>query len=208
MYVGEGSVTDLIDWFRQSSDARFLGLFAAGDATFDKFLDDVIKQSETIDVILGSQIDLFLVGGNQTITVADPGKELTIKASPLTAIRQHVNEGFRPQITHPQITHVSQINLQAPQVKKKIKKATTLSTHEFSKLLDLEVDDLPGLVLIGSHLSENFVLKIRGATDAEFIIEFFRSVRKALEKIERSSSTGRHITNTFCQTGRRIASKD
>jgi hypothetical protein len=58
MYVGEGKVTDIIEWFRNNSSARLLGVFVGGSPKYDKFINDVLRKSLAIDVISGSKIDL------------------------------------------------------------------------------------------------------------------------------------------------------
>jgi hypothetical protein len=187
MYVGEGSVRDIIDWFRRNSRATLLGFFVAGDKQFDKFLDDVVRSGQVMDLVLGSKIDLFLFGGNEKLTISDYSKEVTVNAVPLKQLEQVSDE--KGDAGLPVIHHISQINKSLANTRKKIIQATALATHDIADLLKLSADDLPSLILMGRGKDQRLILRTRGHADAEFVIEFLRALRKVLESMDEIKST-------------------
>jgi hypothetical protein len=199
MYVGEGSVDDLIDWFRRNSDARLLGLFAAGHSQFDKFLDDVLAKSSTIDVVLGSQIDLILFGSVPQIEIQTPSRKVIIPAKALNSLRQRKPGGFDDEDSStpiPVIRHVSDVDVSKLAVKKKIKRGTTLATHELTEILKITADDLPALILLSRATTDRLVLRMRGAADAEFVIDFLRTVSTSLQRMENAEESGDLLRRT------------
>src|SRR5262249_17681053 len=184
MYVGEGDAEDIIEWFKGNSLAEWLGFFVAGDRQYNRLLNDVLAHGAVFDVVSGSHIDLFLFGGGQRINIVGAARDVRVDATPLTELRQDEDRW-------PNIKHIGEINSSAIRVKQ-MTKASTEATHGIAEILGLEVDDLPSLVLIRKNFDFNtkepkLVLRTRGQADAEFLIEFIRSMRRVMERRDRAA---------------------
>ena len=161
MWVASNDVEEVIDWFFRHSKAHFLGLFVAGDPKFGKFLKDVLSQRQTIDIISGHAIDLVLFS-------PEPIGEDPIFGS--------------------SIQHIGNLKKWTPSFSGKVADATAMSTNDIATALRLQIDDLPGLVLMrrrapGDDYNANrLVLRLRGAHDVEFIIAFLREFRRSVER--------------------------
>ncbi len=166
MWVASNDVEKVIDWFYRRSSARFLGVFVAGDRNFDSLLRSVVASRQTFDVILGPCIDLVLFS----------------------------NAEFESEQNIP-VRHISNLSKWTPQRTRGISNATFMSTNDIASSLKLGIDDLPGLVLLRKRDgrrddgSERLVLSLRGATDVDFLVDFFRAFRKSLERVETARST-------------------
>ena len=75
MYISDGSLTSLLSWFerpvRQGYSGlyrvhsfRFLCLLVAGHLNDSKFFQDVFDHQETLDVISGTEVAVFLFAKN------------------------------------------------------------------------------------------------------------------------------------------------
>jgi len=72
-----------------------------------------------------------------------------------------------------------------------------MSTNDIASAMKLGIDDLPSLVLLRRQARRwdpeevsRLTLKLRGAADIDFLIEFFRAFRKSLERLQRARSEG------------------
>jgi hypothetical protein len=179
MLITDGSISDVITWFNAYSNARLLGLFVAGDSTFNKFLKDVLVKSASIDIVSGSQIDLVLFNGNneiEPIYIKRAGaEEIKLKATPLTKLDE------RPtKLPSGLLYHISNIKRSAVDLNNIIKNTTTAS-HDVIGELDLSVDDIPCLVIIGKWERQKVTVSIKNQTDADFVIELIRAIRAFLD---------------------------
>jgi hypothetical protein len=180
MFVGEGDAEDVIEWFKNNSRASWLGFFVAGDQQYNKLINDILAHGVVFDVISGSDIDLFLFGGGRKIKFHGGGRDVMVDAAALTILSQNEDHYW------PVIEHIGETNRSAAGVKRIIK-ASTLATHRLVEILGVDVDDLPSLVLIGRDFDfqtkePKLVLRTRGHADAEFLIEFLRSIRRINER--------------------------
>jgi hypothetical protein len=185
MYVGEGDAKDVIEWFKHNSYAGLAGFFVAGDQQYNKLINDVLANGAVFDIISGSGVDLFLFEGGQKINFQGGGRDVMVKVDALTALSQNEDHYW------PVIEHIGEINKSAASVKRIIK-ASTLATHRLVEILGLDVDDLPSLTLIGRDFDfetkePKLVLRTRGHADAEFLIEFLRSIRGINERSRKAA---------------------
>lgn len=170
MWIATNDVERVVDWFYKRSDAHFLGVFVAGDRKFDSILKAVIANRQTIDIITGPCIDVVL------FSTAD----LTLRGA-----------------GDPPIRHISNLTKWTPTFTREIANATTMSTNDIASAMKLGIDDLPSLVLLRRQARRwdpeevsRLTLKLRGAADIDFLIEFFRAFRKSLERLQRARSEG------------------
>jgi hypothetical protein len=173
MWVASNDVEQVVDWFYRQSRAHFLGVFVAGDRKFDALLQAVIANRRTIDVITGPCIDMVLFSTG----------EFTPEGGANTPIK-----------------HISALTKWTPQLARNISNAVVMSTHEIASAMNLGIDDLPSLVLLkrGARSrnpeSNRLVLRLRGAADIEFLIEFLRAFRKSLERIDETRLAGLRLS--------------
>lgn len=184
MRVGVGDAGDVIDWFKANSRAEWLGFFVAGDQKYNRLLNEVLAQGDVFDVISGYDIDLLLFGTGGKIGLLGEGTDISVDATPLTELKQ----GYAPI----KISNINEINRSAVGVKQ-ITKASVAASHRIVELLGLGVDDLPSLAFIRKDFDRRekgpkLVLPTRGQADAEFLIEFVRSMRRVLEKHRKADS--------------------
>lgn len=65
MYIGKGSIENVLEWFqRPETTERLLCLFVAGELTDPTFFGELVDNKETIDVLSGSEIAIFLFTRN------------------------------------------------------------------------------------------------------------------------------------------------
>ena len=185
MYVGEGNVTDIIEWFRSNSSARWLGFLVGGSAQYDKFINDVLRRGLAIDVISGSKIDIFLFGAGQRVNFRfGNSRDATVSALPLTELHQYSDSNPERRV----ITHISEVNRSAIEYRK-IANASALASTEIKEVLKLGTDQLPCLALLRKFDEEKLVLRTRDQADAEFIIEFLRALNVSLEHFDQAKAT-------------------
>jgi hypothetical protein len=184
MYVGEGSVIDIINWFRSNSSARWLGFFVGGSVKYDKFINDVLRKGLALDVISGSKIDLFLFGVGQRMNFRlGNSRDATISALPLTELHQQEDNDFERVF----IKHISEVNRSAIE-SRKIVNASAVASTEVKEMLTLGTDEVPCLVLLRKFDDEKLVLRTRDQAEAEFIIEFLRALNVSLERFDRAQA--------------------
>lgn len=186
MRFGQGTPSDIFSWFTRSSRAQWLGFFLAGDGHYNNLMNAVLDKAEIFDTISGYHIDLFVFDTGQQIQLQGSGYDVTVDATPLTPLQQNY-EYFPPDLRerHLLVSGIGHVNLTAAK-KRNMVKMTGRATNELTEFLGLGIDDIPSLVLV--HKSFNFltrqpvlVLRTRGQPDADFLIEFLRSIRKLLE---------------------------
>ena len=193
MRVGEGSVLDILDWFHTNSPATVIGFFAAGDRRFNTFLEDVIRNSQAIDIVAGRRIDLFLFGAGTKLNVADFGRDVTVDALPLTPLTQLAAQ---PEVGRPVIKHISEVNSTSVDARRKLIKATALATHDLRDTLQLEGDDLPGLILLRKGARQKLVLRTRGHADTELLVALLRAIDRSLASAEQTDSVRVAVTDS------------
>jgi hypothetical protein len=138
MYVGEGKVTDIIEWFCNNSSARLLGVFVGGSPKYDKFINDVLRKSLAIDVISGSKIDLFLFGTGRRINfLREKSRDATISALPLTELHQNSENNHGHMSSNRSVVEP-----------RKIANASATASTDVKDALGLRTDQLPCLALI------------------------------------------------------------
>lgn len=184
MLVGEGDPVHIIDWFKTNSRANWLGFFLNGDVKYNHLLNEVLKHGDIFDNISGFHIDLFLFGVGTKIGLTGEGMDVKLPITPLTSISQ----GSYPI----KVSNIHDVNRSVVGVKQIIK-ANSAETNGISDTLGLGVDDLASLVLIGKDFDyttkePKLILRTRGHADAEFLVEFIRSLRRVLEKQEKVRS--------------------
>ena len=178
MRVGVGDVGDVIEWFKAESTAEWLGFFVAGDQKYNQLLNNVLARGDIYDVISGSEIDLFLFGTGSKVTLRGEGVQLEIDATHLNN-RRNLYNGLT-------VVGVGDVSRSAASTKM-ITKASVVASHRIAEILGLKVDDLPSLAFIRKDFDyktkgPKLILPTRGQADAEFLIEFIRSMRRALER--------------------------
>lgn len=183
MIVGIGDAGHVIQWFKANSRAEWLGFFVAGDRKYNHLLNEVLAQGDVFDVISGYDIDLLLFGAGGKIGILSQGKDFRVDATPLTELKQ----GDAPI----KIANIHEVNRSAVGVKH-ITKASVAASHRIVELLGLGVDDLPSLAFIRKDFDfrekgPKLVLPTRGQADAEFLVNFVRSMRRVLEKHRKAS---------------------
>jgi hypothetical protein len=182
MYIGVGSISNVLDWFLESdSSGRLLCLFVAGDLSDPHFFRDLIDNKETLDVISGHEIELFLFtrddaepleflssGGRSYIC----GKCVSDRA--FSSDRYWKDEGTL-LIRH---KHISQVNV-SDSVRDEIVRTSQTIAADISSTFNLSIDDMPSVILVEKVTPLRFhVIRTRGAADVRLVVDLLRRLRQ------------------------------
>jgi hypothetical protein len=198
MRIGQGNPRDIIHWFQDSSPAHWLGFFLAGDEKYNKLMNSVLEKADLFDTISGRPVDLFVFDTGQTLNLKSGGTDINVDATPLTMITQYHDHDSseewarRARAAHLTISGIADVNLTAAR-RKAIAKLSGRATNDLVEALGLGVDDLPSLVLLRKDFDFRtkqpvLILRTRGQADAEFLVEFIRSVRRLYEAQQKAQA--------------------
>jgi len=177
MYITSGNVDTLINWFNHSANRyNFLCLLVAGHLNDEKFFSDVFDKKETIDVVSGREIAVFLFSNAlDTISLFEVEEGHTeILPGRLYGIRRdyHLERYLK------RVTEITPSVLKNYPIKESaIKTSQTISSEICSKY-NLDLDDIPCLLFLAKEETEPFIIRTKGEIDIENFFQIIKDVRK------------------------------
>ena len=182
MYITTGSIEHLVGWFRDDIYSRYLLLFVAGDVSGRQFFSSLYDHKETIDFISGKEIAVFLFIGSDDSALELPSSEGTRLFlpgqrldTPTQAKYQHRNPDLYRYDLQATNIHISEID--STNIKDKLVNSSITFSHEIAEYFDLNVNDVPAIVLLYKSYPDPLIIKTRGQADAETVVKFLKDVR-------------------------------
>lgn len=178
MFVSLGKVEDVVDWFNERSRYPFALFFAAGDMRSGQLLEQVFEERESIDILSGLRIAVFLFArdGNSAIEYR---KDHSLKILPGRVVDRiteyaawgNEEEAFRT-------IHVSEIyGGNADEVKREVARHSAFATHALVDYYNLDHADLPCILIVGRGNPEPFVIKTPGVVNVEAVLSILKDVQ-------------------------------
>jgi hypothetical protein len=176
MLICLGNIEDIVDWFHHQSKYAFAMFFASGDTYSSRLLEDVFDARESIDILSGLRIVVFLFSGadHSAIEYRTDGALKILPGRILDRIAEYTSvegedEKFRT-------IHISDIY--SDKVKRQVTHQSSLATHALVDYYHLEVSELPCILVVGRNEPEPYVIRTAGAADVEAVLSLLRDVQK------------------------------
>lgn len=173
MIINVGKLEDLVKWFYEKSDFTYLLLFVAGQENDDAFFSSLFDKKETIDLVSGQNIAVFLhLNSNESVLEVReksyvsnifPGQILTsIKQSnELNKFAQHI--------------HISDSRVK--NLRSEIVKSSITFTNQIKDYFQLKDDEAPAVILLYKKSPEPVIIKTEGNEDVNMLLNLLKKIK-------------------------------